>query len=276
MVSGGSSSGRRRLGVALLLDPPHAAEVDGLRRAVGDRSLGRVPPHLTLVPPVNVRGRDLTAALGRLRAAAAAGGRPLRLTLGPPTTFLPANPVLYLPVGGDLPELRRVHDTVFAGPLHRPLAWPWVPHVTLADDATPERIAAAMDALTGYQVVVDIDRLTMLEERSATFAPGERGAVRRWVPYADAALAPPAVVGRGGLEVTLVQGRVLGPDARRLIDELGELGDDGSGEGPADVEPEIVLTALAGAWGAGGSSVAGGSSAAGGSSVAGGSSGAGG
>ncbi len=54
---------KRRLGVALLIPAPLDREIDGLRRAVGDGALGRIPPHLTLVPPVNVREDRLGEAL---------------------------------------------------------------------------------------------------------------------------------------------------------------------------------------------------------------------
>ena len=46
---------RRRLGVVLLVPEPAATEIQGLRRAVDDPALDSIPPHLTLVPPVNVR-----------------------------------------------------------------------------------------------------------------------------------------------------------------------------------------------------------------------------
>ena len=52
-------------------------------------------------------GTELGGALARLRAAAAGQPGPLRLTLGPPATFLPDNPVVFLEVGGDLERLRR-------------------------------------------------------------------------------------------------------------------------------------------------------------------------
>ena len=42
---------RMRLGVALLVPAPQSDEIDGLRRALDDPVLGRVPAHLTLVPP---------------------------------------------------------------------------------------------------------------------------------------------------------------------------------------------------------------------------------
>jgi 2'-5' RNA ligase len=197
--------------VALLLDPPLAHEVDGLRRALGDPSLGRVAPHLTLVPPVNVRDELLPAALARLREAAASRPRPLRLTLGPVGTFWPDNPVLYLDVGGELPALRQLRTAVFGPPLERSLSWAWVPHVTLSDTADEGRIAAAVAALDHYASVADFDRLVLLEQH--------RG--RKWLPIADAALGPPIVVGTGGLPVAISRSRIVDPEAGHMLGQAG-------------------------------------------------------
>lgn len=174
---------KSRVGVALLLPDPVAREVDGLRRALGDGALGRIPPHLTLVPPVNVREDRFADALAVLRDAAAAT-RPLRLALGPPATFLPVNPVVYLPVHGDhgvhgvqgdLDALHALRDRVFRDPLARPLTWPFVPHVTLADDVDPARIPPALAALADYRAECTVDRLHLLQE----------GVGRTWTPVAD-------------------------------------------------------------------------------------------
>jgi 2'-5' RNA ligase len=230
---------RLRLGVALLLPSPVAEEVDGLRKALGDRSLGRVPPHLTLVPPVNVRQEDLSRALAVLRAAAAATPRELTITLGPPTTFLPTNPVLYLPVEGD-PEgeaaaalIHAIRERVWAPPLTRTLTWPFVPHVTLADDAEPARIEAAVTALAGYRAEVTFDRIHLLMEHR----PGPQ-----WRPLADAAFGPPAVVARGGpLAVELTRSHQLDPEAAALLEHEGA-----EPAGPAcaaAVGPPLVVTA---------------------------------
>ena len=244
-------SRRHRLGVALLLDEPVRSEVEGLRRAVGDPSLGRMDPHVTLVPPVNVRPADLPAALAAVRSAAASQPGPLVATLGPPATFMPDNPVLYLEVGGELDRLARLRDDVFKPPLARALTWSWIPHVTLGDGIPEERIAGALAVMGDYASLATLDRVVLLEELKG----------RRWAPIADAYLGPTAVIGTGGITVTITRSRLLDPEARSVIAE----GLDTSGPpvsrsplvgGPPLLGVPIVLTArtedgvagAAGAW----------------------------
>jgi len=168
---------RRRLGVALLIPPPAAVEIDGLRRALGDGARTRVPPHLTLVPPVNVPDESVVDALAVLRAAA---GRtaPLDLRIGPASTFHPVNPVVYLEVGGAREPLAALRERVLVAPLERVITHPFVPHVTVADDMDAARIPAAVDALADYVIDVRIDTVHLLEE----------GRGRVWRPIADVAL----------------------------------------------------------------------------------------
>lgn len=206
---------RRRLGVALLLDRPVADEIDGLRRAVGDGSLERIAPHVTLVPPVNVPAARLADALARLRSAAATCAEPLHLTLGPPASFLPANPVLMLPVAGDLDRLAALRDAVFVEPLARSLSWPWVAHVTVADAGDPDRIAAAVGLLDGYTATVELGRVVLLEAQRSV-AGGSH-----WRAIADADLAARRVVGRGGLDLELTRGRLVDPEALMLLGAAG-------------------------------------------------------
>lgn len=197
---------RVRVGVALLVPSPFDAEIDGLRRAAGDGALGRVPAHLTVVPPVNVREDRLGEALAVLRRAAAAT-RPFTVTLGPPATFLPDSPTLHLGVSGaGAAEVTVLRERVFVEPLARPLTWPFVPHVTLADEAPAVRIGAAVVALAGYRVDVAFDRVHLLREE-----PG-----RIWTPVADAAFETPAVIGRGGLPLQLTVSNGLDPEAAAL------------------------------------------------------------
>jgi 2'-5' RNA ligase/predicted GNAT family acetyltransferase len=200
---------RQRLGVVLLFPPPVAAEVDVLRRAVGADDVERLPPHLTLVPPVNVRDDDMASALDLLRDAAART-LPFRLVLGPPRTFLPINPVLYLEVGGDVAAVDALRDKVFRPPLERSLTWPFQPHVTLLDGGDEAFLRSAQEVLSSYRAELLVERVHLLREQN------DEG-VRSWRPIAEASFGEPAVVGRGGLELTLEVGERLSVDVPRPL-----------------------------------------------------------
>lgn len=174
---------RRRLGVALLIPSPAAVEIDGLRRALGDGARTRIPPHVTLVPPVNVPEESLGDALAVLRAAADRTP-PLDIRIGPAATFHPVNPVVYLQVGGAVEGLAALRERVLVPPLERPITHAFVPHVTVADDMEPARIPAAVAALADYVVDVRVDTVHLLEEgRGRVWRPiAEVGLTRRWVP----------------------------------------------------------------------------------------------
>lgn len=199
---------RARFGVVLFVPPPLDAEIDALRRACGDRSLGRVGPHLTLVAPVNVREPDV-GRVGEILRAAAAGSAPVAAQLGPPATFAPVTPVLHLPVVGPeaVAALDRLQAALRVGPLGRPAQHPFVPHVTLSVGMAEDRLAAALLALGDYTAEATFARVTLLQEEA-----GPEG--RRWRPAGDAPLAPAHVVGRGGLPVELTTGIELDPEGR--------------------------------------------------------------
>ena len=195
---------RQRLGVVLLVPQPVATLVDGLRKALGDGALGRIDPHVTLVPPVNVPERDVPRALAVVRAAAAAVS-PLPLQVGPARTFAPVNPVAYLAVGGQsavLDQLGVLRAACLQGPLERESEHDFVPHVTLAESLAAERLATVEAVLADFREDILVDRVHVLAEQ-----PG-----RRWLPIADAPLGErPAEVGRGSLPLEIsTSGR---PDA---------------------------------------------------------------
>ena len=196
---------RVRLGVALLLPLAVAGEIDGLRRALGAPALGRIAPHITLVPPVNVAEDCLPDALAVLRAGAAATAV-FTLELGPPATFLPVSAVLYLAVR-DGTAVAALRERVFRDPLARRIDRAFHPHLTITDDAPADRIAAALAALADYRATVTFDRVHLLRE-----GPG-----RVWSAIAEAAFAAPAVIGRGGLEVELSVTERADPEAAVLL-----------------------------------------------------------
>jgi 2'-5' RNA ligase/GNAT superfamily N-acetyltransferase len=197
--------------VVLLVPDPVRREIDGLRRALGDPMLGRVPAHLTLVPPVNVADADFDHGLDLLLRAAATMA-PFDLQLGPAATFHPASATLYLAVGGDVGSVHALRDRVFTRPFVRELEFAFVPHVTIATDTPVDRIGAAVDALRDYLVEVAIDSLHLLQE--ARLDDGQRA----WEPVIDFQFGPAAVVGRGGRELHLTVSELVPPDVMRSVD----------------------------------------------------------
>ena len=187
---------RQRLGVVLLVPQPLATEIDGVRRALGDGALGRIAPHITLVPPVNVAERDLPRTFTLVRSAASTIA-PLTLRIGPVATFAPVNPVAYLEVGGEpqvLDALERLRSSCLQGPLDRPTDHEFVPHVTVAEELARDRLDAVTKLLTDFVIETTIDRVHVLAE-----LPGHV-----WKPVADAPLGErPGVVGRGSLPLEL-------------------------------------------------------------------------
>ena len=162
---------RRRFAVALLIPPPVTVEIDGLRRALGDRQLGRIDPHVTIIPPINLREEDLPDALAVVQAAARAAG-PMSLVLGPVATFAETSPVRFLAVEPWEPVL-ELYRACWSGVLERPEKRPFHPHVTVDIEGGPtEGPDPAVELLATYRAEVVVDRVTVLENV-------ERG----WDPY---------------------------------------------------------------------------------------------
>ncbi|MBK5222681.1 MAG: GNAT family N-acetyltransferase [Acidimicrobiia bacterium] len=222
---------RSRLAVALMVPEPHRTEIDGLRRAVGG-DLARIEPHITLVPPVNVRDEAMGEALSILRDAAAAQEGPLDLTIGPAASFAPTNRVLYLRVDGSpivLSALERLRASVLQGVLRRDEQRAFVPHVTLTNrlgghgspsgEGTTESdddisiVAHAVSLLGHYQVSARFERLDLL-----CYGLEDR----RWTTVADASLEPRRIVGRGGLPVELTASTVVDPETLDFVGSLPE------------------------------------------------------
>jgi ribosomal protein S18 acetylase RimI-like enzyme len=183
------------LTVALVVTGAVAHEIDGLRRALGAAALERIAPHCTLVPPVNVREEHLATVLEHVRAAASTSA-PIAVTLGPPSTFWPKTPVLYLAVGGDLEAIAALQTDLATGPLAPPPARTerdFVPHVTLDQRIDPSRLPEALDAMADYRTHHCFERVSILEQDAGN----------RWRPLADAALGEPSIAGRGSLELEI-------------------------------------------------------------------------
>jgi GNAT superfamily N-acetyltransferase len=144
---------------------------------------------------VNIREENLEAVLEHVRTAASKSS-PIGVDLGPPATFWPRTPVVYLEVGGELDAMSQLQRHLAAGPLAPPPGRgerDFVPHLTLDQRIEPGRLPHALKALADYRATYCFQRVSVLEQDSE----------HRWRPMADAALGRSMVAGRGSLELEL-------------------------------------------------------------------------
>jgi len=225
-----------------------ADEIDGLRRALGSAEIARIAPHVTLVPPVNVRDEEVQAAADLVRSVAA-GSAPVAVVLGPAATFWPRNPVCYVAVGPGPVCLGKTADdpTGLASLAARlavgPLAPPpnrrqrrFVPHVTINQRMQPDLIDPAVRLLGSYRMPVVFERLTLIE-----FSEPDR----RWITASDAQLGTPVVVGRGGLEIELSVSARLDPASADWVNRAWEQYSlEQYGDGVRPDEPYVITARL--------------------------------
>lgn len=167
---------RRRFAVALLVPAPASVEIDALRQALGDRQLGKIDPHITVVPPINLRDEEVAGAMAVVDAAASRCA-PCRLTLGPVETFDPSSPVRFLRVEPRAP-VEAIYRACWTDVFEREEKRAFHPHVTIDIDGSPtDADDPALDLLAGYTAEVTLDELTLLEHRH-----DENGT--RWEPFA--------------------------------------------------------------------------------------------
>jgi 2'-5' RNA ligase/GNAT superfamily N-acetyltransferase len=230
---------RRRLLVAMTVVGPAAAEVDGLRRALGGSGLGRIDPHVTLVPPVNVRDNEIVAVLRLVRSLAA--DDPVEVEIGPARTFAPRTPVVYLEVSGDTARIAVLAHRLAVPPLVPDVARParaFVPHVTIGGRVERRRIAAALEMLADFKLAVTLSTVVLCEQ-------DDLSPRRPWRILADVVLGSGSTVGRGGREITFVRSTILDPEAAAWAEATPGEGEIGLGATSSPADVPFVLTAYA-------------------------------
>ena len=142
------------IGVAIALPDSDAARVRQVRAAAGDPLAHVIPPHITILPPTAVDVGSLEQVSQHLRRVARRTS-PFRIRLDEVGTFRPVSPVVYLDLSRGAPECDRLQGRVRdeAGPLARPLSFPFHPHVTLAHEIADDHLDVA--AAAGAELDVD-------------------------------------------------------------------------------------------------------------------------
>ncbi|GGV32183.1 phosphoesterase [Actinomadura cremea] len=176
----------RTIGVAVPVPEPFGSWLQAQRASYGDPLAGAIPTHITLLPPTEVDA----AALGMIDAHLRGIARtelPFVIRLRGSGTFRPVSPVVFVAVAEGISDCERLQTRVSSGPLERPLAFPYHPHVTIAHHLADEVMDRAFKDLAGFRADFDVWGFSLYEH-------GRDGV---WRPQRDYVFGD-AVIGREG------------------------------------------------------------------------------
>ena len=153
----------RDFGVAIGLPEPANTELQGWRERLGDSMAKAIPPHVTLLPPTNLRADRLAEVEEHLRVIAA-NERPFVMHLRGAGTFRPVSPVVFVQLAQGVSDCERLERQVRCGPLARELNFPYHPHVTVAHDLGEDVLDRAYDELASYDARFQVWGFTLFEQ----------------------------------------------------------------------------------------------------------------
>ncbi|WP_405659051.1 MULTISPECIES: 2'-5' RNA ligase family protein [unclassified Streptomyces] len=140
------------IGVSIAVPEPYGSLLQQLRTGFGDAAAHGIPTHVTLLPPTEVDGSDLSAVEAHLTEVAAAG-RPFPMRLSGTGTFRPLSPVVFVRVAEGAEACTWLQQQVrdASGPVPRELQFPYHPHVTVAHGIDEEAMDRAFAELADYE-----------------------------------------------------------------------------------------------------------------------------
>jgi 2'-5' RNA ligase len=150
-----------RIGVAIDIPDPWGAELTARRAETGDPQAAYVPAHLTLLGPTEVDPAALPGIEEHLRRVAAAHP-PFPLHLRGTGTFRPVTEVVFVAVAAGISECELLAAAVGGAPaLRRAGRFPYHPHVTVAQDVSPEALDKVYEDLAGFSARFEVEGFTL-------------------------------------------------------------------------------------------------------------------
>ncbi|GAB3161494.1 2'-5' RNA ligase family protein [Myceligenerans halotolerans] len=147
--------GQVRIGIAVAVPEPHAAQLAAARSAVGDPLADLIPPHITLLGPTVIDQADLDKVREHLDQVAASV-RPFEVHLRGTATFRPVSPVVFVALAQGIAECETIESRVRTGMLAQDLRFNYHPHVTIAHEVPDDRLDKAYEALRDFEARFEV------------------------------------------------------------------------------------------------------------------------
>lgn len=160
----------RTIGVSIPVPAPYDVRLQEARHAAGDPLAAAVPPHVTLMPPCDVRKVDLPAFVEFLERVAAEA-EPFRMILRGTGTFRPVSPVVFVTVAQGISSCEALERAVRSGPVERELDFPYHPHVTIAQKVDETALDTAFTSLADYHAEFDVTAFDLYFHEDQVWRP---------------------------------------------------------------------------------------------------------
>jgi len=150
----------RTIGVAIPIPDPWSAQIQRFREGIGDPMADHIPPHITLVPPVDLAPAVAAEVVCHLEAAAAAVA-PFEVHLRGTATFRPLSPVVFIALAEGISGCEQLERHVRSGLLGVDLTYPYHPHVTVAHEVSDAELDRAFTELSDFEARFTVDSFTL-------------------------------------------------------------------------------------------------------------------
>ena len=148
------------IGVAIEIPEPWGTQIQDYRESIGDPMAELIPPHITLVPPVDIAPELMRDIAFHLENAAAML-RPFKVHLHGTATFRPVSPVVFIALTEGISACERLERAVRQGPLGVDLTFPYHPHVTVAHELPEDILDRATADLGGFDATFVVEHFTL-------------------------------------------------------------------------------------------------------------------
>lgn len=144
------ANGMVSIGVTLDVPEPFATELREARLRLGDLRAGSIPTHITVIPPMEIPVESWPVVRSHIREVAN-DTSPFVIALRGSGTFMPTSPVVFVAVARGISECQTLSQRLRHGVLNQPLAFPYHPHVTIAQELGEAELESAFQEFSDFE-----------------------------------------------------------------------------------------------------------------------------